>query len=166
MDELAISAQTQAVAGARATLTRENTEMSLGMRRVMTGQQWRKLEQLRQVLAVPPIPPLPPLPPDISGQEVFEALTPGLKHPEPIAEPLPPYTPEARAAKIGGLVLLQVVIRKDGSIGEVKLLSDPGYGLGESAVNCVKTQWRFRPGTLNGEAVNVRVNLEISFRLN
>lgn len=168
LDERAIPAQTQAVAGARAALTAENAEMSLGMRRVMTSGQWRKLEQLRQAPGVPPAPPIPaspPLPPDISGQEVFDTSTPGLKQPEPVAKPLPPYTPEARDAKIEGLVLLQAVIRKDGSVSDVKLLRSPGYGLGESAAECVTTGWRFRPGTLNGEAVNVRVNLEISFRL-
>lgn len=167
MDERAISAQTQAVAGARMNLTAENSEMTLGMRRMMTAVQWRKLEQLRRELAVPPAPPVPHIAgrPVYDLSTVYDVSTPGLTEPEVVVKPLPQYTPEAKAAKVEGLVLLRVTIRRDGTVEGATVLRDPGYGLAESAVKCVTTQWRFRPATLNGQPVNVRANIEISFRL-
>jgi len=66
---------------------------------------------------------------------------------------------------VEGIVLLQCIVRKDSSITDVKILRGLGYGLDESAVNTVAKQWRFQPGTLNGAPVDVRANVEISFRL-
>jgi uncharacterized protein len=40
-----------------------------------------------------------------------------------------------------------------------------GYGLDESAINTIATKWRFAPGTLNGEPVDVQANIQVSFRL-
>jgi len=37
-------------------------------------------------------------------------------------------------------------------------------GLSESAVEAVK-QWKFKPGTLNGEPVEVIFNLTVNFKL-
>lgn len=48
----------------------------------------------------------------------------------------PPYTEAARRARIEGLVMMRVLVRRDGSVGEV--LRGLGYGLDESAVETVK----------------------------
>jgi len=169
LDERAISTQKGVVSAARTALAEENTEMTLAMRRVVTAEQWRKFEKLRKTMPpVPPPPPPPPPPPGVSGGEVYEASTPGLKLPEPVFKPLPPYTQQARMAKIEGIVLLQVVIRADGRVDPglgVRILSGLGYGLDESALKTVTMEWRFQPGMLNGIPVNVRANVEISFRL-
>jgi len=129
LDETGGLAQAQAVAGARATLTAENTEM---FPRDAARDDLRTMAQARTAEAGAggpfrfPDSRQPSIASDISGQEVLTTSTPGLKQPEPLAKPLPPYTPEARAAKIEGLVLLQAVIRKDGSVGEVKTVAQPG----------------------------------------
>lgn len=89
----------------------------------------------------------------------------GVMPPVVIAQPLPLYTEEARKARIEGLVLLQAIIRKDGSVDSFKVIRGLGYGLDESAINTIATKWRFKPGTLNGQPVDVQANIEISFRL-
>ena len=88
-----------------------------------------------------------------------------MQPPVAIHQPLLSYTTEAKEAKIEGLVLLQAVIRKDGTVSDAKVLRGLGHGLDEAAVNAVVKEWRFKPGTLDGQPVDVRATMEISFRL-
>jgi len=89
----------------------------------------------------------------------------GVKAPVAIYQPLPAYTEEARKARAEGVVLIQAVIRRDGSVDSFKVLRGLGYGLDESAINTIATKWRFKPGTLSGTPVDVQANIEVSFRL-
>jgi protein TonB len=89
----------------------------------------------------------------------------GVRAPIPIFQPLPLYTEDARKARVEGLVLLQAIVRKDGSVDSFKVIRGLGYGLDESAINTIATKWRFKPGTLNGQPVDVQANIEVSFRL-
>jgi protein TonB len=89
----------------------------------------------------------------------------GVKPPEVIYKPLPYYTEEARKARAEGIVLIQAVVRKDGSVDSFKILRGLGYGLDESAINTIATKWRFKPGTRNGVPVDVQANIEVTFRL-
>jgi TonB family protein len=171
LDEAALAAQRAQLTAARVELEKQNSEMTLAMRRLMTGDQWRRLEKIREANLQPPAPPPPPPPPppprkDAGADEkVYDAkTTAGMKVPVPISQTKPAYTAEAREAKVEGVVLLELIIRKDGSVGSVKVLKGLGYGLDESAVETVKTQWRFQPALLKGQPVNVHANVEISFR--
>ncbi len=89
----------------------------------------------------------------------------GVKAPIAIYQPLPAYTEEARKARAEGIVLIQAVIRRDGTVDSFKVLRGLGYGLDESAINTIATKWRFKPGTLNGTPVDVQANIEVAFRL-
>jgi TonB family protein len=76
------------------------------------------------------------------------------------------YTQEAMDAHIEGQVGLEVVVLADGKVGEVKVSKslDPTYGLDEQAVKSMK-QWLFKPGTKEGKAVAVQVDVIIAFTL-
>jgi protein TonB len=89
----------------------------------------------------------------------------GVKPPEVLFQPLPAYTEEARKARAEGIVLIQAIIRKDGTVDSFKVLRGLGYGLDESAINTIATKWRFKPGTYKGAPVDVQANIEVSFRL-
>jgi len=89
----------------------------------------------------------------------------GIKDPVVLVQTLPAYTEEARKARCEGVVLIQAVIRKDGTVDSFKILRGLGYGLDESAIQTIATKWRFRPGTLNGTPVDVYANIEVSFKL-
>jgi TonB family protein len=89
----------------------------------------------------------------------------GVRAPVAIFQPLPAYTEEARKARAEGIVLIQAIIRRDGTVDSFKVIRGLGYGLDESAINTSATKWRFRPGTLNGQPVDVQANIEVSFRL-
>jgi TonB family protein len=72
------------------------------------------------------------------------------------------YTAQARAASWEGEVLLRAIVHKDGSIKVQDILRPLGLGLDESAIaTCEK--WKFKPGTVDGEPVDVTVNIVIVF---
>ncbi len=100
-----------------------------------------------------------------SSSGVYESRAPGVKAPEVLFQPLPPYTDEARAARVEGIILIQAIVRKDGTVDSFKVLRGLGYGMDESAINTIAKEWRFRPGTFNGEPVDIQVNIAVSFRL-
>jgi protein TonB len=87
-----------------------------------------------------------------------------VKAPKVFYQPLPPYTQEARVAKVEGIVLLQRIVRKNGRIADLKVLQGIGFGLNQSAISTISNEWRFEPGILDGAPVDVHVNLKVSFR--
>ena len=76
----------------------------------------------------------------------------------------PSYSEEARAAKLEGSVRVSAIIGTDGLAHDINVVSGVGSGLDEKAVEAIQ-KWRFRPGTKNGEAVKVRVTIEVNFKL-
>lgn len=75
------------------------------------------------------------------------------------------YPAEARINKIEGIVVVSFVIRKDGSITDIKTIRNPGGGLGEDVVRVVQGMPKWKPGIKNGEAVSVKFNLPVRYRL-
>ena len=87
-----------------------------------------------------------------------------VKAPVAIVHVNPQYPEEARVERISGMVVLETVIDHTGAVRDIKVLKPLPHGLSEAAVNAVK-QWVFKPGTINGEAVDVVFNLTINFQL-
>ena len=69
-----------------------------------------------------------------------------VKPPVVLFEAKPYYTEEARKARTEGVVLLQLVVRKDGTADSFKVIRGLGYGLDESAISTIANKWRFRAG--------------------
>jgi len=84
--------------------------------------------------------------------------------PQKIFHPRPDYTEDARRAQVQGVVILEAIVDKDGSVRDVKVLKGLPMGLSESAIESAK-QWRFEPATRRGVPVAVILNLTISFSL-
>lgn len=99
-----------------------------------------------------------------SGEEVYTGGE-DIHGPFVVEQPHPPYTYEARRRRIEGLAVMQAVVRKDGSLGNIKVLQSPGYGLGESARKTLEEKWRFLPAKLNGNVINLQVDIEVKFQL-
>jgi len=76
----------------------------------------------------------------------------------------PAYSEEARKAHLWGAVVLQLVVGADGLPRDIKVVRPLGMGLDEIAVETVG-QWRFQPGTKQGNPVNVMATIEVNFRL-
>ena len=69
----------------------------------------------------------------IAAQNEVKPLASGLKPPVVLYMAKPSYTEEARKAKIEGVVLLQLVVRKDGTPDSFKVIKGLGYGLAVAA---------------------------------
>ena len=80
-----------------------------------------------------------------------------------ISRPQPLYPQLAKQARIQGVVRLEAIISKNGTIERLQLLSGHPL-LVPSALDAVK-QWRYRPTILNGEPVEVVTTIEVHFTL-
>lgn len=72
---------------------------------------------------------------------------------------------EYRTPKIKGLVgkvYVSFIIEKDGSINEIKILRDIGYGTGEEAIRVLKLSPNWKPGEQDGKKVRCSYGLPIS----
>lgn len=82
-----------------------------------------------------------------------------------IKETKPAYTKSAMERRIQGAVWLAVVVQADGTVGEdVRVTKSLDPDLDQQAIKAAR-QWRFKPGTKDGQPVAVEVNLEMTFAL-
>lgn len=88
----------------------------------------------------------------------------GVEPPIIVHEVKAAYTDEARRRNIVGEVLLEVVVQRDGTVGNVRMRRGLGYGLDAQAIRAVK-QWRFRPATLRDVPVDVLVEVAVEFNM-
>lgn len=84
--------------------------------------------------------------------------------PEALGEVQIPYPPEAKRNDIEGNVVMSVSIDADGKVTAVKVLSGPGYGLNEAAMEAVK-RMRWKPATKGGENVATQITWTYQFVL-
>jgi protein TonB len=60
--------------------------------------------------------------------------------------------------------VLEVVVRADGSVGAVRVVSGLGAGLDARATDAVR-QWKFAPARRYGTPVDVLVEVAVEFKL-
>ena len=88
----------------------------------------------------------------------------GIEPPRLLREVRADYTEDARRRGVSGEVVLEIVVRRDGSVGDVKILQGLGGGLNDRAVQAVR-QWRFSPAQRLGSPVDVIVEVAVEFKL-
>lgn len=88
----------------------------------------------------------------------------GVEPPRLLREVKADYTDEARRANVEGEVELEIVVRRDGTVGDIKIIRGLRAGLNDRAVQAVR-QWRFAPGRMKGVPVDVVVEVGVEFRL-
>jgi periplasmic protein TonB len=88
----------------------------------------------------------------------------GITPPRVLKEVKADYTEVARQRALTGEVVVEIVVRRDGSVGEVRLLHGLGSGLDDRAIAAVR-QWRFAPAERLGVPVDVIVEVGVEFRL-
>ena len=75
------------------------------------------------------------------------------------------YPQEARDKEISGRVFVSFIVEKDGSVNEVNVKKGIGGGCDEEAVRVIKAMPKWKPGKMKGEAVRVRYQMPINFKL-
>lgn len=88
----------------------------------------------------------------------------GVEPPRLLKEVKATYTDEARRANISGDVDLEITIRRDGTVSDVRVLHGLGGGLNDRAIAAVR-QWRFMPARMKGTPVDVIVEVSVEFTL-
>jgi periplasmic protein TonB len=132
---------------------------TIGAIGLLDGRE-HSLEIAAPVIAPPSPPPPPPLPivnasPLRRGGNVQAANL--------IYEVKPIYPALAKITHTQGVVVLEAVINKDGSIESLHVVSGHQL-LTQAAVDAVR-QWKYRPTVLNGEAVDVLTTVTVTFTL-
>lgn len=80
-----------------------------------------------------------------------------------VQQAAPVYPPLAMQARISGVVRLNVIIGKDGTVQNVTLVS--GHPLLVPAAMEAMKQWTYQPTLLNGQPVEVVTQVEVNFDL-
>jgi len=103
----------------------------------------------------PPPPPVHEAPPPIRiGGKI---QSPRLLH---RVEPF--YPPAAVIARLQGLVILEALVDRDGTVVDVKVLRSAGSVLDREALTAVR-QWRYAPLVLNGQRLRFVATVILSF---
>jgi protein TonB len=108
-----------------------------------------------------PEPPPPPPPPTPATREPVRIA--GQIHPPTLVHRVEPvYPPAAAIARLQGIVLLEALVDRDGTVAEVKVLRSAGSLLDREALIAVR-QWRYAPLVLNGHRERFVLTVVIAF---
>lgn len=87
----------------------------------------------------------------------------GVVGPVAIYQVDPEFSEPARQANEGGTVVVRLVVGTDGVPRNLWVQCGASPDLNENAVNAVN-QWRFKPGTKDGQPVMVEIAVEVEFK--
>jgi len=74
------------------------------------------------------------------------------------------YPDAAKAKNIGGRLILQFVVDKDGELSDIRVLRGLGSGLDEEAIRVLAQGPKWKPGIQNGKLVRVAYTLPLSVK--
>ena len=98
------------------------------------------------------------------NRPVYHVGADGVTAPSVTYKVQPSYTPEAKEARIQGTVAITAVVNSVGRADDIQVSRSLDPGLDANAVGAV-SQWLFKPGTKDGQPVDVAVTIEINFKL-
>jgi protein TonB len=84
--------------------------------------------------------------------------------PRLVSSTSPSYPALARRSRVEGDVVVDTTIDATGKVTGMKIISGPAM-LQDAARDALR-QWRYSPGTLNGQAIPTQMQVTIKFRLN
>ena len=154
----------------------ELAKMYTAARRFDDAEQMliKAMAVLRQIRIAPIMPAVPGVP---AGQGRFvvgseRTLLPSqapirvggdVKEPKKIKDVKPVYPEIAQASKVQGIVIMEVIIGKDGTVVDARVLRSVPL-LDQAALDAVR-QWEFTPTYLNNVPVEVVMTVTVNFTL-
>ena len=106
---------------------------------------------------------LPKSPAKAEAQEHVVVVGGNVQAAKLIRQVQPIYPALARQIRVQGVVTLEAIIARDGTIQQLRVLHGHPL-LAPSAVQAVQ-QWMYSPTVLNGKAVEVKTTIEVRFKL-
>jgi TonB family protein len=94
----------------------------------------------------------------------MEELRKNGKPPKIVKQPAPRYPSELARQGIMGAVAVAFIIDTRGEVARAEAIQSTNPGFNQAAIDAVK-QWKFQPGELNGQKVNVLASQRIDFNL-
>ena len=88
--------------------------------------------------------------------------------PPKVAKRVEPRFPESARQAMGGgsvLVIAEAIITKTGCVRDIRLLLQSPWPELNTAAVLALSEWKFKPGTLNGAPVDVIFNLTVNFKM-
>lgn len=110
---------------------------------------------------------IPDGPPEPQGDTIARVGQVGVEPPVFTKKVQPKYPERAIKIRLQGYVILEAILRKDGSVDDIKVLRGLGkgkFGFEEEAAAALRS-WEFLPGKVNGNPADVRMTLKIDFVL-
>ena len=110
---------------------------------------------------------IPDGPPEPQGDTIARVGQVGVEPPVFTRKVAPDYPEQAVRIKLQGYVILEAILRKDGTVDDINVLRGLGkgkFGFEENAMKALK-QWEFLPGKVSGNPADVRMTLKIDFVL-
>jgi periplasmic protein TonB len=108
--------------------------------------------------------PEPPPPPAAAAVRAPVRIGGQIQQPTLLHRVEPYYPPTAVNARLQGVVILEAIVDRDGTVAEVKVLRSASTLLDREAVLAVK-QWRYSPLVLNGQRERFVLTVTLSFFL-
>lgn len=122
----------------------------------------------RAVKAPEPEPPPPveqPAEPKPAEPAPAPVLPPRAEAGE-LSNPAPVYPSLSRRLREEGIVVLEILIKADGTVGEIKIKTSSGFKrLDDTAVKAVK-HWRYQPATQGDKKIDFWYEQPVEFNLN
>jgi protein TonB len=106
-----------------------------------------------------PLSPPPPLPPAVNTRPV--RVGGAVQQGSLIHRVNPIYPPLARQARVQGVVVLEAIITREGTIHSLRVVTGHPI-LAQAAADAVQ-QWRYRPTLLNSDPVEVITTITVTF---
>lgn len=104
----------------------------------------------------------------LKGSAALSAEKPQVQVPAEVMEKLlvhrvePTYPPEARKANLQGIIALDIVVGRDGSVERMRALNGPEV-LAQAAMDALRW-WKFEPYRVNGQPAVVETTLAVEFK--
>ena len=130
----------------------------------------RTVEAVRNDIAVGTPPPPPAPKPEVSNK-VFDVVEQMPSYPGGTGALMSylnsniKYPVVAQENGVQGRVIVGFVVERDGSITDVNILKSVDPSLDREAARVVRSMPRWTPGKQNGQAVRVKYNVPVTFRL-
>ena len=105
---------------------------------------------------------------ELKNQQVSTAEKPQAQVPAEVMEKLlvhkvePTYPPEARKENLQGIIALDIVVGRDGSVVSMRPLNGPDV-LARAAMDALRW-WKFEPYRVNGEPAVVETTVAVEFK--